>query len=188
MILARGFGGWTLIAWLALVTMCAPTPAAFAHDGPPFPIVSDQRAGAYTVSVWTDPDATDDGSPGGQFWVMIAPGEGSVPIAAATSATVTVTRLDRAGPRQVSVAVPVRNDPATQFAAVVLDREGPFHVRVAINGPRGRADVEADVTATYNLRPPPLMIVVSLAPFVLVGLLWAKVLVSRRRASSARVR
>ena len=40
-----------------------------AHSGPPYPILSDQVAGAYLISVWTDPDTTDDGSPGGQFWI-----------------------------------------------------------------------------------------------------------------------
>jgi hypothetical protein len=48
-----------------------------AHDGPPFPIVDGRRAGAYDIAVWTDPDATDDGSAGGQFWVMLKPGAGA---------------------------------------------------------------------------------------------------------------
>jgi len=47
-----------------------------AHDGPPFPIVSEHTAGAYAVSVWTDPDTTDDGTAGGQFWVVLRPASG----------------------------------------------------------------------------------------------------------------
>jgi hypothetical protein len=46
---------------------------ASAHDGPPYPIVSNQLLGRYRISVWTDPDTTDDESAGGQFWVMIDP-------------------------------------------------------------------------------------------------------------------
>ena len=38
--------------------------AASAHDGPPYPIVSNQVLGAYRISVWTDPDTTDDGTAG----------------------------------------------------------------------------------------------------------------------------
>ena len=55
---------------LALVLVACPA-RLLAHNGPPFPIVSDQVAGPYLVSIWTDPDTTDDGSPGGQFWVRI---------------------------------------------------------------------------------------------------------------------
>src|SRR5690349_11751219 len=43
------------------------------HSGPPFPIMSDQAAGPYVVSIWTDPDTTDDGSAGGQFWTRVHP-------------------------------------------------------------------------------------------------------------------
>jgi hypothetical protein len=53
-----------------------PSPLS-AHDGPPFPIVSDRVAGPYLISVWTDPDTTDDGSPGGQFWVMLRQADGN---------------------------------------------------------------------------------------------------------------
>ena len=61
-----GVGTATLAAVLLLAASLAE-----AHDGPPFPIVSDHVAGPYRISVWTDPDATDDGSPGGQFWVIV---------------------------------------------------------------------------------------------------------------------
>jgi hypothetical protein len=65
-----------------------------------------------------------------------------------------------------------------------MDHEGRFHVRVTIDGPLGRAEVEADVDATYDLRPPPAMIAVYLLPFVAVGFLWVKLLL-RRRLSAA---
>ena len=48
-------------AALALILGAGGTRAA-AHDGPPYPIVSERLAGPYEVSIWTDPDATDDGS------------------------------------------------------------------------------------------------------------------------------
>ena len=46
----------------------------------------------------------------------------------------------------------------------------------------GRGQVEGEVTATYDLRPPPGLLVIYLLPFVTVGALWVKVLVRRRRA------
>jgi hypothetical protein len=54
-------------------TLLAASESLRAHAGPPFPIVTDAVRGPYTISIWTDPDATDDGSSGGQFWVVLTP-------------------------------------------------------------------------------------------------------------------
>ncbi len=62
--------GRAVLATVATLALAAP---AVAHSGPPYPVVSNQVAGPYRLSVWTDPDATDDGSAGGQFWVTIEP-------------------------------------------------------------------------------------------------------------------
>ena len=156
-----------------------------AHDGPPFPILSDRVEGAYTISVWTDPDTTDDGSNGGQFWVMIGRRDGAGPVPPATRATVTAVPLDRAGPTRTGAAAPVRDDATTQFAGLVLDHEGRFRIRVSVDGPLGTATLESEVSATYDQRPPPLMIAVSLMPFLLVGLLWARLLLRRRKAAAS---
>ena len=156
-----------------------------AHDGPPFPIVSDRVEGAYIISVWTDPDTTDDGSIGGQFWVMIGPRQGAGELPSATRATVTTVPLDQPGPSRTSIAAPVRDEVTTQFAGLVLDHEGRFGVRVSVDGPLGSATVESEVSATYDLRPPPILIAVYLMPFLLVGLLWARLLLRRRKAAAS---
>lgn len=168
-----------LLRCLALAALPLPV---YAHSGPPYPVVSDRAAGPYSISLWTDPDTTDNGAAGGQFWVMIAPLNREATLAG-THATVRATPLDRAGDARSAAAAPVRGDPSTQFAAVVLDHEGRFRIDVTVDGPLGRAAVDAAVDATYDLRPPPLMILVYLMPFLLVGLLWTTVLVRRRRAA-----
>ena len=150
-----------------------------AHSGPPFPIVSDGIAGPYEVSLWTDPDATDDGSPGGQFWVVIAMADGSAP-PPDTSALVTIRPLDRPGAEQSIRATPVGGNVSRQFAALVMDHEGPFAVRAEIRSARGTARVDATADATYDLRPPRVLLVLYLLPFVAVGVLWLKLLRSRR--------
>ena len=64
------------------------------HSGPPYPILSDKVAGPYLISIWTDPDTTDDGSAGGQFWIRIhLAGGGEVP--PETRATVSIAAVDR---------------------------------------------------------------------------------------------
>jgi hypothetical protein len=101
-------------------------------------------------------------------------------VPAATRTSVTIRPLDRQGPPLTAAAAPVRGDVTNQFAALRMDHEGPFAVHVTIGGPLGPATIDAEVTATYDLRPAPYLIVLYLAPFVLVGLLWGRLLLRRR--------
>jgi len=168
------------IAGGTLIGVLLATGVGHAHSGPPFPVVSNRIAGAYQLSVWTDPDTTDDGSAAGRFWVTILPGGAGTTIPAETRATVSITPLTGSGPARTAVAEPVRGDVASQFAALVMDHEGRFHVRVTIAGPAGPAEVDADVDATYDLRPAPWLIALYVLPFVLVGFLWIKLMLRRR--------
>ena len=169
---------------ITLSMVAALCVRASAHSGPPFPILSDKAAGPYVISIWTDPDTTDDGSAGGQFWIRIhLAGGGEVP--AETRATVAIAAVDRPESARTASASPVRGDVTNQFAALVMDHEGSFGVLVRIDGPRGRAAVDSSVDATYDLRPPRPLLLVYLVPFVLVGLLWGRLLM-RRRAMKTR--
>jgi hypothetical protein len=164
-------------AVVLLTVACAPV---LAHDGPPFPIVSNEAAGPYIVSVWTDPDTTDDESPGGQFWLMLEPAAAGTSLPAATSGRVLLRPLDRDGVERAGRTVPVDGEIGRQFVALVMDHEGRFRVRVSIDGPLGPAFVEAEVEGTYDQRPAPVMMLLFLAPFVAVGAIWLRLL--RRRS------
>jgi hypothetical protein len=153
-----------------------------AHDGPPYPIVSNQLLARYRVSVWTDPDTTDDGSAGGQFWVMIDPARSGDTVPPDVQAIVTIRPLDRTGGPLMARAVPVNQDPSRQFATLVMDHEGRFAVHVDVDSASGRVSVDAEVQATYDLRPSRFLLVIYLLPFVLAGFLWTTLLVRRRRA------
>jgi hypothetical protein len=173
-----------LVVWGTILGVLVVHVPARAHSGPPFPIVSTQIAGPYDVSVWTDPDSTDDGSAGGQFWVTVRPAGGASPLPADTRVDVAISPLDRPGPTNAASAEPIAADASHRFVALVMDHEGRFHVRVTINGPLGPAEVAADVDATYDLRPPPALIAVYLIPFALAAFLWIKLLLKRRRRPS----
>lgn len=176
----------TGVRGVAGLILALAMPAAIdAHDGPPFPIASDRPAGPYRVSIWTDPDTTDDGSPGGQFWVTLDPLATGTALPQSTRATLLVRPVDRPGPERRAIAAPVRGDTSNQFAGVVMAHEGRFAVTVTIAGPLGTGRLEAEVAATYDLRPAPILLALYLAPFVLVGLLWTR-LVLRRRAAGQR--
>jgi hypothetical protein len=174
-------GARACVVALALV---AASTTLRAHSGPPFPIVTDTVRGPYTISIWTDPDATDDGSPGGQFWVVLGL-TNEAPVPPATRVTVSsrpVGAADKYGRRapRAAVAAPVRDDTGNQFASLVMDHEGPYEVQVEIDGPLGRAVIESRVDATYDLRPPPYMLAWYLVPFLLAGFLWTRLLLRRR--------
>jgi len=151
-----------------------------AHSGPPYPIVSDRAAGPYVVSIWTDPDATDDRSAAGKFWVTIDPANRGTDLPEQTRARVTIRALDRTGDEQSGAAEPVNRQANRQFVALLMDHEGPFSVSVHIDGPLGAADVSSQADATYDARPSPFMLVLALVPFLLAGGLWLKVLLRRR--------
>ena len=163
------------------IALAAATVTAHAHNGPPFPILSDHAAGPYVISIWTDPDTTDDGSPGGQFWVRLhVAGKGAV-IPDGTRVMVGIRPARQPAAERTAAAAPVRGDATNQFAALTMDHEGRFAVRVAIDGPLGAAAVDAAVDATYNVRPSRSMLALYLAPFLLIGLLWGRLLLRRRR-------
>jgi hypothetical protein len=155
---------------------------ASAHEGPPYPIVSNQLLGRYRISVWTDPDTTDDGSAGGQFWVMIDPARAGDAVPSDVQAVVTIRPLDRPGAALMARAASVNQNPSRQFATLVMDHEGRFAVHVDVESASGRVSVDSEVQATYDLRPSRFVLVIYLIPFLLVGFLWTTLLVRRRRA------
>ena len=169
-------------AWIAAlaVAIMTGTPALRAHSGPPFPITVSGMSGPYDIAIWTDPDSTDDPTPGGQFWVVLKVRDSAAEIPAGTRVLVAIRPLDRPGPELTGTAAPVDGLVSRQFAALRMDHEGPFAVRVAIDGPLGRAEVTSQVDATYDLRPPPVLFFVYLLPFLAMGLLWVKLLRRRR--------
>jgi hypothetical protein len=156
-----------------------------AHSGPPFPILSGHIAGAYEVAIWTDPDATDDGSAAGQFWVVVRAAGQGVPLPSETRVIVSLEPV-RGGGRQQGTAKPVNGDVSRQFLALVMDHEGRYLTRASIDGPLGVAEASAEVDATYDMRPSPSLVGIYLMPFVLVGFLWTKLLLRRRQSRARR--
>lgn len=187
-----GASAWQVRSTRALAVAVAVVVAqrtSLAHSGPPFPIVTDVVRPPYTISIWTDPDATDDGSPGGQFWVVLALTPKQARIPPDTRVTVSARRITRApdingnqsSRRAITrVAAPVRGDLGNQFAALVLSREGLYDVHVDIDGPLGRAVIDSRIEATYDARPPAYMLIWYLVPFLLAGFLWSRLLLHRR--------
>jgi len=165
---------------LALVCLLALSQVLAAHSGPPYELIATRVEGPYKLSVWTDPDTTDDGSAGGQFWVTLQKADGST-VPADTRARVSVSPAEGNGPIESGTTRPEKGNLSRQFVALSMDHEGRFNVAVEVNGSLGEAKVSGQVDATYDLRPPRQLMYLYIAPFVLFGFLWVKLLLRRRR-------
>ena len=56
----------------SIVVLLFTSGPALGHAGPPIPLVSNRIVGPYKVSIWADPDSTDDGTAAGRFWITVA--------------------------------------------------------------------------------------------------------------------
>ena len=162
-----------------LVLAAAPAPAR-AHLGPPFPILVDQRVGPYVVSVWTDPNIGT-----GIFYVVLdAPRGKRLP--AWTRVRVGVQPVSKRLPEVLYQAVPqpVRQG-ARYYTTVAFDRGEMWRSRVLVEGPEGGGVLTAEVEATPAGTLGPIGFVLYGFPFVGIGVLWIKAVLSRRKAGAS---
>lgn len=167
---------------LAVLLCGLAASPSLAHEGPPFPILVDRRAGPYVVDVWTDPDIGT-----GTFFVVLEPPEGeSLP--ARTAVRIGVRPVSGRLPEAVyeAVAQPVRQG-ARYFAEVPFDRGGRWRVRILLDGSEGRGELAAEVEPTPDGTLGPGELILYLLPFLAVGFLWAKAALRRRRGDRASV-
>jgi hypothetical protein len=165
------------LALSATLGTCAPL---FAHNGPPFPVITDRTVGNYVISLWADPDASDDGDRDGRFWIVLNPTAKGVTLPADTVVQIAVWPVERREAIRTETALADEREPARRAAAFVIDHEGKYGVKATITGSLGPADIESVVDAEYDARPRPFLIGVFALPFVLIGFVYLKLLVRRR--------
>jgi hypothetical protein len=167
------------------IALCAINARLHAHNGPPFPVVTNRTVGNYLVSLWADPDASDDRDPDGRFWVLINAAAKDAVLPPDTSVKISVWPVDHPELIRTETATADAHDGSRRTAAFVLDHEGRFGVKATIAGAAGSAELEAVVEAQYDQRPRPFLIAVFALPFVLIGFVWLKLLLRRRQARVA---
>jgi hypothetical protein len=159
--------------WLLIIFFLATT--ASAHEGPPFPLLVDQKIDRYVVSVWTDPDVgtalffvivsarEPDKIPDDlQVQVGVQPASGRLPEVFYTSA-----RENLRGQIQYR-------------AEVHFDAQEVWQVRVRLLSGQGTAETLATVEAT----PPGYGrwdLLIYLLPFLAIGVLWILAIVRKTR-------
>jgi hypothetical protein len=165
---------------LAVTIATASSAALEAHNGPPFPVITDRAVGNYIVSLWADPDASDEGEADGKFWVVVSPAAKGAPLPVDTVVRISIWPAERPDSIHTETAMPDGQEISRRTAAFVISREGQYGVKATIAGPLGPAEVEAVVDAEYDARPRPVLIAVFALPFVLIGFVWLKLLMRRR--------
>jgi len=162
----------------ALCLTAAWPRLALAHEGPPFPIIQDERVGPYVVSVWTDPDIGI-----GTFYVILETPPGA-PFPDPTAVRIGVRPVTGRLPEAVYDASRERTRVGARLVAeVAFDRGELWHVRIEIVGPAGGGELTAQVEATPDGTLGALGLLIYSFPFVLVAVLWWRAAVVRRRTA-----
>jgi tetratricopeptide (TPR) repeat protein len=176
---SRNCGGWgTRFVIMTLVLACAHlglARLAHAHNGPPFPIIVDQRVGPCIVSLWTHPDIGL-----GTFFVMVeAPPGATIPGDLKID-----LGIQPVSGRLPEVIYPTRRENLrgqVEFKTEVnFDRQDFFRARLILSSSQGGSESSASVEATpagFGR----LDLLLYLLPFAGVGFLWFKAVSTRRK-------
>ena len=155
---------------------------AWAHIGPPYPILQNKKVGPYNVSIWSNPDVGT-----GSFFVMIDPPPGgSVPndIKVDIAVQPVSGRLPEAS--YSAWREKLRN--RVEYKSVVpFDKEEEWRVKLTMASSLGggEASVNVQVTPTGFGRWDLLLF---LLPFLGVGILWFKALSTKRQMRKRRTK
>jgi hypothetical protein len=125
----------------ALLLVCCG--GAVAHNGPPFPIITDQRVGPCVISLWTHPDLGT-----GAFWIMVdPPAGGSVP--ADLNIQIGVAPVSGRLPEAMYWAWREKQKGQVQFKSEAqFDQDEMWKVRVVLHSAGGTWEAASQVEAT----------------------------------------
>jgi hypothetical protein len=146
-----------------LLLFCLP---ADAHNGPPFPIITDQRLGPCVISLWTHPDLGI-----GTFWIMVDPPPGGT-VPSDLKFQIGVQPVSKRLPEVVYKTWPEKSRDQVQFKGEVqFDQDEMWQVRLILESSAGNAETRAQVEATPAGFGRWDLLLYAL-PFLGVGLLW----------------
>jgi hypothetical protein len=164
---------WRIGIVATLLTICGSIPA-WAHIGPPYPIMQDRKVGPFTVAVWGNPDVGT-----GSFFVIIDPPPGgSVPTD--MKVQVAVQPVSKRLPEKTYDAWREKLRNRVEFKSVVpFDKEETWHVRVMLASSASSGEISTDVSVTPGLLGRWDLLLYAL-PFLGIALLWVKAIKTKR--------
>lgn len=153
-----------------LVVVLLLADVANAHEGPPFPLVVDQKADRYVLSIWSDPDVGE-----ALFFVILNAPEPPADLRVQIGVQPVSGRL----PEAFYAATRENVQGQIQYRATVhFDAQELWRVRVRLESAQGNAETVTTVEAT----PPGYGrwdLLVYLLPFLAIGALWAVAMLRR---------
>jgi hypothetical protein len=153
----------------AFCALCFCVPA-WAHIGPPYPIMQNRKVGPFNVEVWSNPDVGT-----GSFYVVIDPPKGSgLTVPADMKVQVAVQPVSKRLPVAVYGTWREKLLDHVEFKTLVpFDKEETWHVHITFSSStaNGAADTDVPVTPTLLGRGD---LLIFLLPFAGVGILWFK--------------
>jgi hypothetical protein len=159
--------GWLLMVWPS---------AALAHSGAPYPVLLEEQVGPYVASALADPDVGK-----GTFYVLLTLSNGDQP-PGDTLVTIWARPEDGHAAEAAHQAEREQTRYGERFVArVPFDTQGPWQVRLTIEGSAGRGETAFPVQVTPS-GIGWLGTLACLVPFAILGALWLR---ATRRQRSA---
>jgi hypothetical protein len=153
---------------LIAALLLGATAVAHAHNGPPFPIVENQRIGPVIVSIWTNPDVGT-----GSFFVMVDPVTGAT-VPNDLKVNIAVQPVSGRLPEKSYAAEREKLHGQIEYKALVpFDAEETWRIRTTLTSSQGGGESVTTVPVT----PPGLGrwdMLLYLLPFLGIGFLWFK--------------
>jgi hypothetical protein len=164
---------------LALMAICCSAPA-WAHIGPPYPIIENHKIGNLTVSVWSNPDVGT-----GSFFVMIDPPKGaSVPADMRVQVIVQPVNGRIPEARYDAWREDLRN--RVEFKALVpFDKEETWRIRILLASAQVAGETTVDVPVTPTLGRWSLLFF--LLPFLGIAAVWLRAMRVRQKRRKKRL-
>ncbi|HLX84667.1 MAG TPA: hypothetical protein VKR59_12270 [Terriglobales bacterium] len=162
-------------ALLVVALLCISPPTANAHNGPPFPIIENQKVGPCVIALWTHPDVGT-----GTFFVLVDPVPGGkVP----DDLKIQIGIEPESGRLPEVLYNADRDSTRGQVEYKVLaqfDRDEFWRVRLILQSSQGGGEAVSRVEAT----PPGYGrwdLLLYMLPFLAVAILWFRGISRRRR-------
>jgi hypothetical protein len=158
---------WWLLC-LLLAFWLIWSPPAMAHVGAPYPVLLEEAVGPYIISALADPDVGK-----GTFYILVTTA-GAEPTPAGTMVRVWVEPEDgHTGEMGYAAERQVTRYGERFVAEVPFDAEGPWQVRLVVEGSAGIGETSFPVRVTPS-GIGWLATLACLLPFVVLGVLWLK--------------
>jgi hypothetical protein len=159
--------------------MAMNVATAWAHVGPPFPILADQKISGYSASIWADPDIGE-----ALFYLVLEPSEATVPGVSKLEFSVEPIN-GRLAKKSYSMNQQKARGHLRYLATPHFDTQEFWKVSISVALADGTSHLlEAEVEST----PPGLGrwdLVVYLFPFILFGGIWVIRFIRKPRSDSA---